>query len=445
MKNKSSIINSASVGAPGLHQKMGEQGTVCDKVKDASTLGCRVGSDTGQPGVIYVGRTEGDQVLFLGKVGMVSSPEFLEGRIWSYRVADRVFSFVLEAAYAVDVPENSSIGTIEGHIHSTLQDEGMLRLGENFVAPDCNMTFLARRVEAALNQLGHLYRPLDVEILRKRALDLNSAVWEKVRKHHMKGKKGKNSEPDIYQQWLNDHCKTNPSLMALARPRDYVRQVMATGHLLRDLAAGSGIDCIRVPLLMGGCLRIFPTSQEEARFEAKVEADLSLASVSSYTACPTKEGQVSGHPMAMSLLVGQNLERLDISNAFVPGENSSTGEVRLSPDHVAALGYLGGLYNEQCLWEGLGVRARLSPELYEVVRGRPHLLAGIRFWQGIQHARQQGFRIQDFELPNSLEPLWDRAFEAAEELDKLGRPVPVPVRHWASHVWLPTALSSAVA
>ena len=41
-----------------------------------------------QPGVIYVGRTEGDQTLFLGKVGMVSSPEFLEGRVWSYRVAD---------------------------------------------------------------------------------------------------------------------------------------------------------------------------------------------------------------------------------------------------------------------------------------------------------------------------------------------------------------------
>lgn len=399
-------------------------------------------SNDGQPGVIYVGRTEAE-TLFLGKVGMVASPEFLEGRVWSYRVADRPFSFVLEAAYAVDVPENSSIGVIETHIHSTLQDEGMLRLGENFAAPECNMTFLSRRVEAALNLLGHTYRPLDVEVLRSRALDLNSAVWEKIRKHHLKGKRGKQSESDIYQQWLFNHCRVNPTLTELGRPRDYVRQVMATGYLLRDLAAGSGIDCIEVPMLMGGSLRVFPTSLEEARFEAKAEADLSLASVSSYCVCPTRDGQVSNHPMAMSMLVGQNLERLEIANAFVCG--STPEDVRLSPDHVAAMGFLGGLYNEHCLWEGLGVRARLPLEMFEVIRGRPHLLPGIRFWQGIEHARSQGFRIQDFELPNTIEPLWDRAFEAAEELESLGRPVPTSVRLWASHVWLPTALSSVVA
>lgn len=402
-------------------------------------------SNDGQPGVLYVGRTEGDQVLFLGKVGMVSSPEFLEGRVWSYRVADRSFSFVLEAAYAVEVPENSSIGTIESHVHSTLQEEGLFRLGENFEAPGCNMTFLSRRVEAALNQLGHVYRPLDVELLRKRAQDLNSAIWEKVRNHHLKAKKGKKSESDIYQQWMYEHCRTIPTLMALARPRDYVRQVMATGYLLRDLAAGSGIDNIKVPLLLGGNLSVFPTSLEKACFEAKAEADLSLASVSSYTACPWSKDQIPEHPLAMSILVGQNLEHLEVGNAFVAGGSTMPEEVRMSPDHAAALGYLGGVYDEQCLWEGLGVRAKLPLELYEVVRGRPRLLPGIRFWQGVEHARQHGFRIQDFELPNAIEPLWDRAFEAAEELEELGRPVPTSVRNWVSHVWLPTALSSAVA
>ena len=67
------------------------------------------------------------------------------------------------------------------------------------------------------------------------------------------------------------------------------------------------------------------------------------------------------------------------------------------------------------------------------------------FWQGVQHAREQGFRIQDFELPTSTLPLWERAFEAAEELDRLGRPVPEAVRRWVSHVWLPTAVSNAAA
>jgi len=70
-----------------------------------------INSNDNQPGVIYVGRTEAE-TLFLGKVGMVASPEFLEGRVWSYRVADRPFSFVLDAAYAVEVPENSSIGPL---------------------------------------------------------------------------------------------------------------------------------------------------------------------------------------------------------------------------------------------------------------------------------------------------------------------------------------------
>ncbi len=47
------------------------------------------------PGVIYVGRTEGEMTTILGKVGQVEDPTFLECRVVSYRVADRVFHFVL--------------------------------------------------------------------------------------------------------------------------------------------------------------------------------------------------------------------------------------------------------------------------------------------------------------------------------------------------------------
>ncbi len=64
------------------------------------------------------------------------------------------------------------------------------------------MTFLSRRVEVALARLGHIYLPLDVKLLRKRAQDLNSAIWEKIRNHHLKAQKGKKSESDLYQQWL---------------------------------------------------------------------------------------------------------------------------------------------------------------------------------------------------------------------------------------------------
>jgi len=395
-----------------------------------------------QPGVIYIGRTEGEQVMVLGKVGMVESPEFLEGRVLSYRVADRIFSFVLESAYAVDVPETSTIGNVESHIHSVLQGEGLFRIRENFAAPDCNMTFLARRVEATLGQLGYSYRSLNVDLLRTRAQELNSATWEKVRKGLKKGRK---NAPNIYQDWLYEHCRVDQSVHALARPRDYVRQVLATGYLLRDLAAGSGIDSIAVPLVRHGVLRVFPTTLPEALFESKSEADLALASVSSYTVYPSSQDQIPDHPLAMSIIVGQTLERLEIAGAFVADEKVPIEKAQMTPDHAAALGHLGGAYGEHCLYEGLGVRARLPLDLYEVVRGRPHLLAGIRFWQGVQHAREQGYRIQDFELPTSTMPLWERAFETAEELERLGRPVPESVRRWVSHVWLPTAVSSAVA
>ena len=380
--------------------------------------------------------------MVLGKVGMVESPEGLESRVQSYRVADRIWSFVPEAAYAVELPETTTIEKVEGYVHSLLQAEGLFRIRENFAAPDCNMTFLARRVEAALKQLGHSYRALDVELLKTRARDLNSSTWEKLRKRLRKGKK---DAPCIYQDWLYEHCRLDQTVQELARPRDYVRQILATGYLLRDLAAGSGIDSIEVPLIRRGVLRVFPTSLPQALFEAKSEADLALASVNSYTVYPSDEDQIPEQSAAMCMLLGQNLERLEIAGAFVVAGKAPIKTAQISPDHLAALGDLGGAYDEHCLYEGLGVRARLPLELFEVIRGRPHLLPGIRFWQGVQHAREQGFRIQDFELPTSTLPLWARAFEAAEELAGLGRPVPDSVRRWVSHVWLPTAVSSAAA
>ncbi|MFZ1612551.1 MAG: hypothetical protein WAT51_00160, partial [Holophaga sp.] len=71
------------------------------------------------------------------------------------------------------------------------------------------MTFLARRVEAALKQLGHTYRALDVELLKTRARDLNSSTWEKLRKRLRKGKK---DAPCIYQDWLYEHCRLDQTV-----------------------------------------------------------------------------------------------------------------------------------------------------------------------------------------------------------------------------------------
>lgn len=390
------------------------------------------------PGVIYVGRTEGEQITVLGKVGQVENPEFLEGRVVSYRVADRVFHFVLEGAFAVELPPSVSIAKVESWVHSCLKGEGLLKIGENFEAPEGSMTFLARMVQTALGRLGHPFRALDIDALQARARTLNSETWKKLRKK--KGRKG--DEQNVYHQWLTRQCRGDEGVQAMARPRDYVRQTMALGYLLRDLAAGSDVECIQVPLIRSGVLKIYPTNLPSALFEAKAEADLNLASTTSYSACPSSLDQIPVEPFAMRILVGQTLEMLEVPSAFLPPTKTRPEEVRISPDHLAALGLLGGFYDEGCFYEGLGVRAPLPLDLYEIVRGCPNLLPGIRFWQGVRHCREQGFRIQDFELPVSTLPLWDRAFDAADELERLGRPVPASVRAWVSHAWSPTAANS---
>jgi len=147
-------------------------------------------SNPSLPGVIYVGRTEGETCFVLGKVGAVENPEFLAGRVVSYRVADRIFRFVLEAAYAVELTATISILNVEAWVHSYLEGLGLMRFGENFSAPDGNMLFLARHVEEALTRLGQKFVSLDVDALQARAREQNSRTWQKLRK----GKQNKKGE-----------------------------------------------------------------------------------------------------------------------------------------------------------------------------------------------------------------------------------------------------------
>ena len=142
--------------------------------------------------------------------------------------------------------------------------------------------------------------------------------------------------------------------------------------------------------IRSGVLTIYPTNLPSAQLEAKAEADLHLASTTSYSVCPSSLDQIPVEPLAMKILVGQTLEMLEVPNAFLPPTKARPEEMSISPDHLAALGLLGGFYDEGCMYEGLGVRACLPLELYEIVRVRPHLLPGIRFWEGIRHCRMLG-------------------------------------------------------
>ena len=384
------------------------------------------------PGVIYVGRTEGELATVLGKVGRVENPEYLGQRAVSYRVADRIFHFVLEAAFAIELPANVSIDDVETMVHLHLQGMGLAKFGENFPAPDGSMTLLARLVEQALVRLGYRFTALDIAALQARAQELNSRTWQKLRK----GKQGRSVCP--YNAWLEKQCQTPQGMVALARPRNHVRNVLALGYLLRDLAVGTDLEFIQVPLYRGGNLKIYPTCLEAALFEAQAEVDLNLASTTSFSACPTSLEQIPVEPYAMTLLLGSNLEQMEFQNSFLPPVKDRPEEVRLSPEHLAALGLLGGKYDEYCLYEGLGVRAPLPLDLYPTILQYPEDLPGIRFWLGLKHCSEQGLRIQDFTLPLCVGSMWERVAKAAGVLAMAGRPVPKKVQEWVAHRWIPS-------
>jgi len=384
------------------------------------------------PGVIYVGRTEGETVTVIGKVGQVENPTFLESRVVSYRVADRIFHFVLEAAFAVELPPNTSILDVEGWVHSTLEGHGLTRFGENFVAPDASMTFLARLTEAAIAKLGYRYTRLDIDALQERARALNSKTWKKLKKRQ-KEKTG----PSVYQTWLDNHSGSFQGFVALARPNDYLRNVLALGYLLKDLASGSGLSCIEVPLLMGGALKVYPSTLESALFEAKAEADLFLTATTSFSACPSSLDEIPVSPFAMTVLLGQNLEMVKVPNTFLMPTKDQPASVEVSPDHLAALGLLGGDRDERCHYEGLGVRALIPLDMRPLLRQYPDHLPGVRFWLGVQHCLGMGIRLQDFELPRCVAELWDRISNAALIMKMSGRPIPEERQAWVAHAWIP--------
>ncbi len=384
------------------------------------------------PGVIYVGRTEGEMTTVLGKVGLVENPTFLKDRVISYRVADRIFHFVLEAAFAVDLPPGETIESLEGWIHTNLEAEGLTRFGENFQAPEASMTFLARMVEAVIVRRGFPYTRLEIKDLRDRAQALNSKAWQKLRK-----KPKRKPGACVYQDWLIRHSDGYRGILHMIRPHDYVRDVLALGYLLGDLAAGSGLNRIEVPLRRGGTLNVYPCSLEAAAFQAKAERGFHLASTTSFSACPERLEDIPVSPFAMTVQLGDNLETIEVPNTFLSPTRERPDEVSFSPDYLAALGLLGGSYGESCLYEGLGVHAMVPLEMTSILREFPEDLAGVRFWLGILHCLEMGIRLQDFELPACLGALWSQISNAALIMIAAGHPVPEGIQNWVSHAWIP--------
>lgn len=383
-------------------------------------------------GILYVGRTEGEQATVLGKVGMSQDRTTVFKRAASFQESDRIFEFVLEAAFEVSLPAGTVMKRVEDAVLNELEQGGLKRFGENFLVPGGHMPFLANLAAKALTRLGHTFVPLDIEAHRQGAIQHNSETWAKLRSQPSEETK------DIYQAWLLDHCSPPNSWAGIQRHSQSLRGFLALGYLLRDLAAGSGLQRLEVPLPDKGTLVVFPSSLTAAQFEYQAEVDLHLASAESFQARVLSLDQLPHSPISLSVILGCSLEPIDLPNAFILPSEAQPDLARFTPEHVAALGLLGGRYGEACLWEGLGVRAKMPIHLHRTVLANPELLPAFRFWIGLKHFSRQHFRLWDFPLPLWAETLWDdRLIQAAWLLEEAGFSVPESEQDYVVHAWIP--------
>lgn len=386
-----------------------------------------------ETGVIYVGRTDGEMPLIIGKVGHVQADDSLRGRIKSLKAADRIFKFVAEAAFEVTPRPGRSIHSVEKFVHRSLAGTGRLFEGENFLAPDQSLTLLAREVECALKDYGEAYRVLDVSALRAEAEAYNLKMWDKLRGRRTA------TEACPYEAWLHRERELFQGINWGRPATEDVRSAMAMGYLLRDLAAGSGLSQLDLKLPMGGKLMVFPSTLEAALFEAKAEVDLELPTTTRFQARPKTGDEVGHPPLAMDMIFEAGLEIVRVPNTFLPTADPAGSGVKFTPDHLAALGYLGGNYGGECRFAGLGVRARIPAHLFAGVRAYPDQLPGIRFWLGLMHAFSLGIRVQDYVLPPACGALWERLSPAALILEKAGMALPLELQSWVAHAWFPAA------
>ena len=176
---------------------------------------------------------------------------------------------------------------------------------------------------------------------------------------------------------------------------------------------------------------------KSALFEAKAEADLFLTATTSFSARPSSLDEIPVSPFAMTVLLGQNLEMVEVPNTFLMPTKDQPESVQITPDHLAALGLLGGDHDERCHYEGLGVRALIPLDMRPLLRQYPDHLPGVRFWLGVQHCLGMGIRLQDFELPRCVAELWDRISNAALIMKMSGQPIPEERQAWVAHAWIP--------
>ncbi|MFZ1615658.1 MAG: hypothetical protein WAT51_15895, partial [Holophaga sp.] len=259
--------------------------------------------------VIYVGRTENENSEW-GKVGRVKGAGRLKGRIKEFKVADRDFWFVTRAAFQVFLPPGVKPNTFETDVRYRLTLRGLKRRGERVLPPDGSMDLLAREVEDVIKDMiksmGGSYESLDISALRAHFEKLNAEV-----RAELDGVIA-SMDPCPYRTFLKDHSSGSWG-DPRRRMADRERELVALGHLFRDLAAGSGISELRLDFGLDS-LVVFPPTLAAALFQAGAEADLSLPTTLRFSVRPKG---IQDLPEKLAMVIERNDVDSDGSCGFV--------------------------------------------------------------------------------------------------------------------------------
>lgn len=373
--------------------------------------------------VIYVGRTEGEHSQW-GKVGRVKGEWRLRKRTKEYKVADRDFWFICRAAFQVSLPTGTKPHAFETSVQNALEMRGLKRRGEQFLPPESSMELLVREVEDVIKDKGVVYQALDVSALREHYEKLNAQVRAELDGIITA------TEPCPYRTFLDLHSAF-PWGDRLRRRSERDRELIAMGHILRDVAAGSGISELRLDFGQD-TLVVYPPTLPEAIFQAGAEADLSLSTTLRFTVKPTSITDLPGENSLT--LVRCDSEAYHVDQYEVPGPFMWEGEdmlskVRFRPEHLACLGQI-GMDDEPCYFCGLGTRAPMPMDVMRLAEADPKLLPGVRFWLGLMHAERVGIHLLGYRLPAELDWLLDGLDAAADALAAVGRVVDPSLRGW---------------
>lgn len=387
--------------------------------------------------VIYVGFTPGEAVVGIAKVGYVRTVEAIPSRVKGLRAADRLFKFVPAGAFLVSLPSGFTQKHIEDEVLTGLRERGHWCHGELFFAPYGSPELLLHEVHQILSARRHSFTVVNVDEVRQQSIEYNRQALTRLRRCEA------HTNTDHYREWL----KRWDSVLNLTHfPPPYLpdlgKKAIAYAYLLRDLLAGCLTEPVEISLGSDGWFSLPPLSAQAAWFEAQAEIDLALPRTVNFSTFIDHVDQLPPSPCAFELRLRPDLNTYqpmdcDVPNAFFAPSISRLKEVWFTPEHLSALGYVGGEYDECCSYVGASTRSRIPMAVWQALRQAPSLLPGVRFWLNLTHCLEHDIPVHRYALPEIVTFQRNVVENAALLLEEVGRELPDDLLTWVRCAWFP--------